>query len=294
MEREDLRSGNIVTLLCMVGNALLVAFKIALGILGRSQALIADAVHSVSDFITDFFALAGLQYANKSADHDHPFGHGKIETLMSLLIGIAVLLTGLGIGYNAFGALLGGDFPKPTYIALIGALASILTKEVMYQYTVRVGRRIGSQVLVANAWHHRSDAISSIAAAIGIGVAVVYPDWAFMDAVAALVVAVFILKVGHDIVVPAFRAASDASPDAETIGEISAAAMSVEGVRSVHDLKARYYANKIYVEVHVVVDPGITVRHGHAIANAARESIFTGVEDILDVIVHVDPDRSES
>ncbi|HUX05712.1 MAG TPA: cation diffusion facilitator family transporter [Acidobacteriota bacterium] len=288
------RAGRIALWFGIIGNALLIVAKAFLGVVGRSQALIADAVHSFTDFATDILAFAGLKYAEKGEDEDHPFGHGKIETLMTLLIGLTLVAVGIWIGYTAAASMMAGSLQGPTYVALIGALVSIAVKEWMYQYTVRVGRRIKSNVLVANAWHHRSDAFSSIAAALGIGGALIHPSLIFLDPLAALLVAGFIVKVGFDIIVPAFQTAADAAPEQSRLDEIQAVAESVEGVRNTHDLKARQYASKLHVEIHIVVDPGIPVVNGHMIANSVRDAILNGVEDILEVIVHVDPDKTQA
>ncbi len=294
IDRQGQRGGMRAVVAGAVANALLIAVKFALGIVGRSQALIADAVHSVTDFATDIMAFAGLRYAGKERDRDHPFGHGKIETLMSLLIGVALVLAAAWIAYAAVAAIVAEEINRPNAAALVGALVSIAVKESLYHYTVRAGRRIRSQVLIANAWHHRSDALSSVAVLIGVGAALVNPDWAILDAVAALVVALLIVKVGFDIIVPAFRSASDAAPDSARLAEIERAASAVPGVRAAHDVRARYYSNLLYVEVHIVVDPSISVSEGHGIADAVRRRISDSVLDILDVIVHVDPDEGEA
>jgi cation diffusion facilitator family transporter len=294
MRKEEYRSGIICLWLGLLGNALMIVVKFFLGVVGRSQALFADAVHSLSDFGTDLLAFTGLRYLTKGSDRDHPFGHGKIETLMSMLIGIALIMVGLWIGYQAAESLVLSRPSSPNLYALYGAALSIVVKEWMYQYTVRVGRRIKSQVLVANAWHHRSDALSSIAALIGIGAAVINPAWSFMDAVAALFVALLIVKVGFDITVPAFQAAADAAPTQERIRQITEVAEAVPGVRSAHDIRARSYSNQLYVELHAVVDPSITVSAGHKIADEIRAKIMEKIPDILDVIIHIDPDEGSS
>jgi cation diffusion facilitator family transporter len=294
MRKEEYRSGIICLWIGLLGNAVLIVVKFVLGVVGRSQALIADAVHSLSDFGTDILAFTGLRYMTKGSDRNHPFGHGKIETLMSLLIGIALIGVGLWIGYSAASSLILNQNYTPNLWALLGAAISLIVKEWMYQYTVRVGRRIKSQVLVANAWHHRSDALASMAALVGVGVTLINPAWNFMDSVAALFVALLIIKVGFDISVPAFQAASDAAPSQERLSEIAEVVESIPGVRSAHDIRARSYANQLYVELHAVVDPSITVAAGHSIANEIRDKLMGRIPDILDVIVHIDPDDDSS
>ena len=294
MREEKKGSGFFVLWVGVIANALLIAVKFLLGLIGRSQALIADAVHSVTDFATDVMAFAGHSYSLKGSDEDHPFGHGKIETLMSLFIGLVLVGAGVWLGFSAVTTITAGEYVQPNLFALIGAFVSILVKEWMYRYTVLVGRRIKSQVLIANAWHHRSDAFSSVAVVIGVGAALVNPAWSVADALAALIVCFLIIKVGLDIVVPAFRSAADAAPDDERLRSIADVVESVDGVRSAHDIRARSYSHLLYVEVHVVVDPNISVSAGHKIAKEVRTRIKRSLPDILDVIVHIDPDEESA
>lgn len=293
MLTADEKSGRMTVWVSIAVNVFLIIIKFAVGIIARSQALIADAIHSFTDFVTDIMSFFGLKYAFKGEDHDHPFGHGKIDNLMSLLIGVALTLAGLWLGTNAILSLIHGGFESPSYVALIGALLSIIVKESLFHYQYRVGKRIGNQSLIANAWHHRSDVISSSAVLIGLIPAVISPGLAYFDALAAIVVSVFIVKIGCDIMIPAFRSASDAGPEKNEIEEIERVAASINGVRNAHDVRARYYSSKLYVEVHVVVDPEITVEAGHEIAVAVRKKIRHEVKNILDVMVHIDPDIKE-
>lgn len=284
------RSGRLNILVSVVCNAILVGIKLALGVLGRSQALIADAIHSMTDFATDILAFFGLKYAFKDRDEDHPFGHGKIDTLMSLLIGIAMLLAGMWLAYESIMKIVTGESLQPNFWALAGALSSIVIKEGLYQYTYRVGKEIGNNSLIANAWHHRTDAISSVAVLVGVIPGLINPSWAVFDAFAAILVAGMIFKVGIDVVIPAFRDVSDAAPSDEEIEKIRRVVYTVDGVRNAHDIRARYYSNKLYVEVHVMVDPEITVREGHEIAAKVRRKLKHELSNILDAIVHLDPD----
>jgi len=285
----DITAGRLTILASLIGGIVLVALKFTLGIMGRSQALIADGIHSITDLASDVLAFFGLTYAFKEADENHPFGHGKIDTLMSMLIGAIMIMAGMWIIVENIQGLVLGEFVAPTYLALFGALASILIKEALFQYTYRVGRRIRNQSITANAWHHRSDAISSVAAVCGIVPALINPDLFYFDIVAAIAVAVLIIKLGSDIVIPAFTSASDISPDDERIAEIAELVNQVEGVESVHDIKARYYAEQLYVELHVVVNGDLSVRQGHSIAVAVRNKLIAGDESIMDAMVHIDP-----
>lgn len=290
MAQSSRKTGTITVWVGVVCGLILIAVKILLGIIGKSHALIADAFHSISDFLTDILAFFGVLYAFKGEDKDHPFGHGKIDTLMSLLIGIVMVLTGIWLGYEAATNIITGDLSRPNVWALMGAVISILVKEALFRYTHYVGIKIGNQSLIANAYHHRSDVLSSLAVVVGVIPAVINPDWAVFDALAVIVVAGMIAKMGFEVVIPAFRHASDAAPSDEQIEEIKRVAASVEGARNPHDIKARFYSNKLYTEVHIAVDPNITVQKGHEIADMVRDKIMAEIDDILGVIVHVDPD----
>lgn len=282
-------SGKRTVWASLAGGIALVAIKLYLGIVGRSQALIADGIHSLTDLASDALAFFGLVYTFKEADENHPFGHGKIDTLMSLLIGTMMVMAGVWIIIENIQAIIEGSTPAPTYLALAGALASIVIKEGLYQYTHFVGKKIGSQSILANAWHHRTDAISSVAAAIGILLTLVNPAWLFFDMIAAIIVAILIIKLGFDIIIPAFKSASDIAPGDETLERIRSEAVKTEGVLGAHDIRARYYSEKLYVELHVVVDGDLTVRQGHAIAVKVRKRLKQDIDQILDAIVHIDP-----
>jgi cation diffusion facilitator family transporter len=269
--------------------AFLIIMKATLGFWGRSHALIADAVHSITDLVSDAFAFFGVKFAFMGIDDNHPFGHGKIDTLMSLFIGISMVLAGLWLGFENIITLVYGETKHPNILALIGALASVIVKELLYRYTHRVGTKIGSKSLIANAKHHRTDAFSSLAVVFAIIPALLNPELAFLDSIAAIVVAIMIVKVGIDVSVPAFMAASDASPEPEDIARITTVAESVDGVLDAHDIKARFYSSKLYAEIHIVVDPEITVRQGHQIAENTRTTICQQIPEVIDIIVHVDP-----
>lgn len=283
------RSGKRTVYASLLGGAVLVFLKLYLGVAGRSQALIADGIHSITDLVSDIFAYFGLVYSSKEADQNHPFGHGKIDTLMSMLIGAMMVMAGTWIIIDGIEGLMKGETSTPGLLALLGALASIVIKEGLFQYSYRVGKKIKNQSIIANAWHHRSDAISSIAAAAGIVPILFNPDLYYLDAIAAIVVACLIVRIGLKIIIPAFKSASDIAPDDEALNEMREAAENVEGVISVHDVRARYYAEKIYVEMHVVVDGNLTVREGHAIAVTVRKELKDSKDYVMDAMIHIDP-----
>ncbi len=288
---EAIRQGRRVTLVGVVVNVMLVGIKFAAGIWGRSQALVADAVHSLSDLFTDLVVIFGLKYGRQAPDEDHPFGHGRIETLASAVVGLALIGVALFIGIEAARGIYRHEENHPAWTAAAAAALSIVSKEILYHYTVLVGRRIKSMSVVANAWHHRSDAFSSVAVLIGVGAAVIQPDWHILDAYAALLVSFFILKVGLDITWQSLKEVVDTAPSPEVTRKIESCARGVAGVRDVHDLRVRSAGGQLLMEIHVVVDGQMTVTDGHQIAKAVEGCLFEEIEDTTRVIIHIDPEE---
>ncbi len=286
---EEMRAGQRVTWIGMACNVFLIACKFAAGILGNSKAMVADAVHSVSDFLTDAVVLVGLRMGRRAPDASHHFGHGRIETLASLLVGgMLILVAGL-LAYEAFFHIRRGTPMHPNWLAFAGALLSILVKEVLYRYTARVGRRIGSSAVEANAWHHRSDALSSVAVLVGVGGALVNPAWGILDAYATLVVSLFILKVGGSICWNSIREMVDTAPSPEILDRMTQCSLNVRGVQRVHDLKVRSTGGRYQLQIHVVVDGSMSVVEGHRIAKEVERCLLDEVERVAEVTVHVDP-----
>lgn len=270
-------------------NLLLIFIKLGAGVWGQSQALIADAVHSVSDVFTDAVVFFGLWRGRKPPDECHHFGHGRIETLATATVGLILVGAALYLGIGAMVDLVSGHVRHPKTIALVAAGISIAFKEGLYHYTVRAGRRINSELIIANAWHHRSDAFSSIAVFIGVGLTRIHPALSFCDALAALVVSFFILKVGFEIFKKATAELSDTAPTAEVQKEIIDCALDVDGVMDVHDLRVRTTQGRYQLEIHIVVDGQQTVAQGHDQAKNVENCLITQFPEIYQVIVHVDP-----
>jgi len=283
-----------VTWVGVIVNALLVALKFLAGILGHSHALIADAVHSISDFFSDAVVLLGLHFGRKAPDADHHFGHARVETLASGLVGLSLLGAAVFLGVDAVRHIYGHTLSQPTWLAMVGALVSLVIKESLYHYSVRIGRRIRSPAVVANAWHHRSDALSSLAVALGIGGAMISPDWQFLDCVAALVVAMLIARVGLRFVVDVIKEITDTAPPPEVIQEIRECIESVPGVLGEHDVKVRYSGGLYMMHVHIEVDGQLRVVEGHRIAKEVESCLLRDIEEAGDVIVHVDPVDSDA
>ena len=283
------RTFRTVTFGGMALNLGLAALKFVGGWLATSQALIADAVHSLSDTTTDLAVLIGVHYWSAPADADHPYGHGRIELLVSVVIGLLLAATGVGLGYQAI-AELSASRPTPkggTVLAI--ALISMVVKEALYQWTARAGRRVGSSALIANAWHHRSDALSSLPVAIaGVG-AILWPGLPYLDQVAAVVVTIFILQAAFGIVWPAVKKLADTGANLSDRHLILDLAKNVDGVRSVHGLRTRYVGTGLHVDLHVLVDPDLTVREGHDIAHRVEAALLAGGPSVTNVLLHVEP-----
>lgn len=272
----------------MIINIVLSAGKILAGVFGNSQAVIADGVHSLSDCVTDVAVIVGVRFWSAPPDQDHPHGHQRIEALVSLFIGLALAAVAVGLGYEALSTIREHHSP-PGIVALIAALVSLVSKELLYRWTVAAGRRMKSSAVIANAWHHRSDAFSSIPAAAAVGAAIIFPDWYFLDHIGALVVMVLILQAAGRIVMPALRELSDAGADPEIRGQLHKIAEETPGVKQIHKLRTRRLGYGILVDLHVLVDPDLSVRSGHEISEAVKRRLYELGPDVADVITHLEP-----
>ena len=276
-----------VTVWGLVVNLALAGIKFVFGYYGRSQALIADAVHSLSDTSTDIAVLVGVGYWSAPADVDHPYGHSRIEALVSLFIGVMLGAVGVGLAYRAVATLQTPHWGVPGLSAFAAACASIAAKEALYRWTAAVSTRTKSSALAANAWHHRSDALSSVAvAALG---AQVRPTWGFLDNVAAVIVSVLILRAAWHIAWPALGQLLDTGADEAERQAIRELALGTEGVQGVHALRTRHIGSGLQIDIHIQVDPHLSVREGHAIAGAAKERLLTQGPSVIDVLIHVEP-----
>lgn len=283
-----------VTLKGSAVNAVLIVLKFIAGIVGRSSAMVADAVHSLSDFISDVFILVFVKIAGKPKDKGHDYGHGKFETLATLLIGILLIGAGIGILVNGVLAVIhslqGESLPRPTMLALVIAVVSILSKEWLYRYTVREGKRLDSQAVMANAWHHRSDAVSSLGTLIGIAGAMFLGDrWRILDPIAAIVVSILIIKSGTDIVKPCIDELLEASLPEDKENEIEKIVLSVPGIEYVHNLRTRRIGNGIAVDLHAKMDGEMSLAQAHEKATAAEKAIRKVFGDNSIINIHMEP-----
>ena len=283
-----------VTLVGGIANMLLVAVKFVAGFAGHSAAMVADAVHSLSDFITDIVVLVFVGISARPQDASHDYGHGKFETVATLFIALALAAAAIGIvvsGATKLAAWLQGeDLPAPGMLALWAALLSIVVKEILYQYTARRGKSLDSQALIANAWHHRSDALSSIGAAIGIGGAILLGNrWTVLDPLASIVVGAMLVKVAYDLLGPTIGELTDKSLPEETEGEILDIIGTVEDVHDPHNLRTRRIGNRIAIEAHVRMDGSLPLGVAHEKASEIEHLLRNRFGDNAHVTIHMEP-----
>lgn len=293
-EKQRLREVYKVTIAGSIINVLLLVLKFAAGILGHSAAMIADAIHSLTDFATDVVVLVFVKLGNKPMDKDHDYGHGKYETLATAIIGISLFAVGVMICWSGlvktYQALCGEQLQQPGVVALVAAVLSIVMKEWAYQFTVRVGRKFHSEAVVANAWHHRSDALSSIGTMLGIGGAILLGDhWAVLDPLAAIVVSVFIIKAAWGLVMQSVKELTDASLSEKEEDEILKTASEEEGVGEIHNLRTRRIGNNIAIEMHVRMPGSLSLYAAHEHATAIENRLKRKYGASTHVGIHIEP-----
>ena len=282
--------GRRVTWLGLWVNLVLIGLKTAVGLWGNSRALLADAAHSASDLVSDILVLVGLKLGRAPADQEHPWGHGRVETLASALVGVSLLAAALAIMWDAANLLCAHGGDRPAGLAIWTAAAGVLIKEALYRYTLAVAKRLESPLLKANAWHHRTDALSSLAVLVGVAGAALSPALWLLDPLAALIVGVMVLKAAGSIIWQSCRELVDTSPASDTIQDIERQAAGITGVMEVHDLMVRSAGGRLLIELHVVVDGSQSVRQGHTIAKEVEHRLLDGANRVARVTVHVDPD----
>jgi cation diffusion facilitator family transporter len=279
-----------VTVVGMVTNVLLTVAKVAVGLLFNSAAIIADGLHSASDLASDAAVLWGISASRRPADADHQYGHSRYEAIVTMIVGFLLVVAALWVGIESIATMPVRHGGPTSWLPFWAAVGTIVVKELLYWATIRVGRKHKNSSIVANAWHHRSDAFSSLAAAVGIaGATAGGPRWAFLDHLTAVVLAAFLVTMGLRIIRDAMRELSDRAPDPATKERIHAAISGIKGVVGFHACRARRSAGVIDVDVHVQVAPDITVRAGHDIATAVEEAVQKTVPEVTDVVVHIEP-----
>lgn len=288
MNREEkIKIANRISLITIVANVILSAAKIFIGFIGRSHAIIADGVHSLSDVFSTVVALIGIRLANKDEDENHPYGHEKIEPVMGKILANILLLTAVFMGYSGIKSIVQGDYTIPSKITIYAAIFSIIVKEWMYRYTVIGAKKIESSVLLADAWHHRTDALSSVGSLIGVTGAILgYP---ILDSIAALIISIFVAKVAIDIYLQSVKELIDSAADKDTIDKIKKIIHDTKGVIDIDKLKTRIHANKLYVDVEISVARELSVSQAHDIAEDVHEKIEKHMKRVKHCMVHVNP-----
>lgn len=289
-DQARFKEGQRITWVSVGVNLMLTVMQVLVGFAAHSQALIADAMHTLSDIVADAFVLFANRKGSQAADEEHPYGHGRYETAASLVLGLLLAGTGAGILVAAVGRLQDiGSAPAVGVAAMWAALATLAAKEGLFRYMIKTAERLRSPMLMANAWHARADALSSLVVAAGIGGALM--GFSFADAAAALVVGAMIVRAGLRFAWDALRELIDTGLAAEDVAAIRRTIEGTSGVLGLHDLRTRRMANKVLVDAHVQVNPRITVSEGHRIAESARRRILDGHQEVLDVLVHVDAEN---
>ena len=279
-----------ISLVGIGGNIALSAFKLFAGIAGSSGAMVSDAVHSLSDVFATFIAFLGVRLSKKAADSEHPYGHERLECVASLLLGVILLATGLGIGKAGLENILAGSYEAlavPSVIALAAAIISIVSKEAMYWYTRHYAKVLNSPAFMADAWHHRSDAFSSVGSLIGIGGAML--GFPVMDSVASVVICLFILKVAYDILKDAIVKMLDTSCGEDYERELAAYVSAQEDVVRVDLLHSRMFGNRTYIDMELQVDGELPLREAHAIAERIHDSVEARFSDVKHITIHLNP-----
>lgn len=294
MESTRVQKARRVTLIGFFVNLFLVAGKLLAGIFGRSSAMIADAIHSLSDVVTDVIVIAFMRISEKGSDDNHRYGHGKFETFATLLISVALFAVGIGICISGIEKIIdiykGVVIESPTYIALIAAFVSIIMKEGIYRYTVKVGESINSQAVIANAWHHRSDAFSSLGTLAGIGGAIILGGkWIILDPLACVIVSFFILKVAIELCIPSINELLEKALPKETETEIMQIISSTEGVISSHKLKTRKIGNNYAIDVHVQIDANTSFVESHNITSLIEKNLREKYGQQTQISIHAEP-----
>lgn len=288
-DAERFRAGQRITWVSVVVNIVLTVMQVIVGVVAHSMSLVADAMHTLSDVVADAFVLWANRKGAEAADEEHPYGHGRYETAASLVLGLLLTFTGAGILLSAAGRLQNlGDLPPVGVAAMWAAIVTLIGKEGLFRYMLGIAERLRSPMLIANAWHARADALSSLVVAAGVGGALL--GFPFADGVAAIVVGGMIIKAGVGFAWEAMRELIDTGLAAEEVTAIRATLAATPGVIDLHELRTRRMAHRVFVDVHVQVDGDITVREGHEIGEEARRRVLAAHPEVLDVLIHLDPE----
>ena len=281
------KEGVKVSVITLIVNVILSIIKLVSGIFGKSNAMISDALHSISDVISTIIVIIGLKISNKANDKEHQYGHERLENVASIILSFLLFVTGVIIGLDGIKNIFNNTFSNPTIIALLSAILSIIIKEWMYWYTIKVAKKYNSDSLKADAWHHRSDAFSSIGSLIGIGFSML--GFVYMDTVASIIIALFIIKISIDIFKESINKMIDSSCDKETIKKIENVVLKTKGVLEIESLKTRLFGNKIYIDIEICASKKISFEESHKIAHKVHDSVEKNIENVKHCMVHINP-----
>lgn len=279
-----------ISAVSIIVNIVLSVFKLFAGIFAMSSAMISDSIHSFSDVFSTIIVIIGIKVSSRESDHSHRYGHEKMEPIASMLLAFILFITSLGIGYNGLIKIISGEYntsPSPGTLALVAAIFSIITKELMYHYTMYGAKKINSSSLKADAWHHRSDALSSVASLIGIGGAML--GFKILDPIVSILICFVIIKAGFDILKESMDKLVDKSCDLETIHRMEEIILNTEGVIDLDDIKTRLFGNKIYVDIEICANGNLTLIEAHKIAEDVHDKIENTFKDVKHCMVHVNP-----
>jgi cation diffusion facilitator family transporter len=294
MREEEVQTVLKVTWIGFAGNLILSILKGIGGYLGHSHAVMADAVHSLTDIVSDIAILIGARYWSKPADDTHPHGHRRIETVVTVGIGILLFLIATSMAVDGLRNIQSPEATPPGWIAFWAAFISLVVKEGLYRYTYEAGEKIRSIALIANAWHHRSDALGSIPVLIAVLVAKLKPGWEFVDSVGEVLVSILIFQAAFKIIIPGLNKLVDGGAPEEKLTHIEELVLCTEGVKSFHKLRTRYVgSHSLAIDLHIQVEGELSVTEGHDICGAAKARILKGIPEVVDVIVHLEPFEEE-
>jgi len=283
---------NRITYIAILVNLFLSAVKIITGVVGNSKSAVADGVHSLSDLSTDLAILIGVRFWSAPPDESHPYGHGRIETLVTVFIGLILAAVGISIGFEAISTIRDAHIERPKWISLIGIGFSIILKEFLFRWTISLGKKLKSSSLIANAWHHRSDSFSSVPAFIAVSISIIFPGLEFVDHIGAVIVAFIIIKVSIGILYSSFEELTDCGISQKDIDDIRKISMEIPDVKDAHAVRSRKYNSGNYIDLHVLVDDNMTVKHSHDIAEQVKDAIIGKGPSVIDVVVHIEPYKS--
>ncbi len=278
-----------VTITGSILNIFLSAIKLTAGFLGNSYGLIADGIHSLSDLVTDILVVFGILIGKKPPDEGHHYGHKKIENFAEVLMGLILIILAIKLSVSSFKVLLSGKEYTPAFYTIFIAIISVVTKEYLYRVTRKIAKECNSDVLLGNAWHHRSDALTSVIIVVSLGIGIYFPKFYFIDAIISIMISIIIMYLGIRITMRSLNKLSDAAPPEGYRNRVEHEIELLDGVGNVHSLRMRFLGSQIYIECHVEVDPDISVSTGHEIATAIKDHIMDWDKNIVEVMVHIEP-----